>query len=1014
MSAGYSCPGCDLTGHDFSGQNLTNADLTGAILTGANFSHATLAGANLTNAVLGGVNFTACDLTTTRFSSPPIFATSAAARTIFSQATIPFATLGLNWSYLDLSNATISGLPNDLTQLSALSATLVGLPLAGKKLLNAHLNYADLTSADLSQANLAYAILTGANATQANFVGAQLQYAVFSKATLTQTSFKNAIIEGNDFTQTELTGTVFDGTDLTTSTFNAVTQFSTDPARLTSFQGATLNYSLLRTNWSCLNLAYTKLVGLSSNVNLNPLIAEHAVLTGINFSGYSLAGADFHYASCASADFTNANLTGTNFRNATLQGVSFYGATLQQATLAYADCTGAVFTSISFDGVDLTGAILTRAKLMQAQFNGVKGATLVNAQMANADATGAQFGTISPSFDLSPSYETVLDENQPTALIPAFQEYGISLSTNLDLTMCRALWEVDDQGDSELYLVGMAPASNGAMVITGYPPTPFTLPVQAEVYLNTSDVGKLQPLFKQQGITLSTKTSVTTRTAVWRLVDNSNRITYTIRKGIHAQGVAVLTVYTSVMAANLTNAYMPNAILTDANLYQVNASGIQLYGTSATLDGATLDDANFNSANFGSMSLKQGHMQGVTLDNAVLTNARFNGTDFTPSSTGKAVSMAGADLSGADFTGALLAGANLTNAAVTVPIGTSTSYGVYLFSMPDSSGSLASELTQAEKKFSLNPGGKDVNLFLQYQAALDAPTAGNNFALIQQAFQQQGGVTLSNTASISTEQQQSAWQIVENSTVSYTVWSGFDGEGENELYVKSSQTDTAVFSLNPTGSPTDYQTYLNALNTANIPVLQQGFAAQGYPLSTDAQVQATRQGIVWQVADLPISYTVWAGLDLNNNMELYVRPSLEEVSKQFQQHQTPLRSQATVSTFTQGGGWQIDNDSADPQNFDMGYMKFVVLKNGNNLDVYGTAIHVQQLGTNNQLVITNVQCKQTLLTTVNFSDDTICPNGESVSQQKTGTSFSTWMHAMTPPKPPSCVPTPNTYCPITT
>ena len=95
-------------------------------------------------------------------------------------------------------------------------------------------------------------------------------------------------------------------------------------------------------------------------------------------------------------------------------------------------------------------------------------------------------------------------------------------------------------------------------------------------------------------------------------------------------------------------------------------------------------------------------------------------------------------------------------------------------------------------------------------------------------------------------------------------------------------------------------------------------------------------------------------------------------------------------------------------------MKFVVLKNGTNLDVYGTALHVQQLGANDQLVITNVACKQTVLDQSNFSGDTKCPNGEAVSQQKSGTSFSTWMRAMTPPKPPSCVPNPNTYCPITT
>ena len=235
----------------------------------------------------------------------------------------------------------------------------------------------------------------------------------------------------------------------------------------------------------------------------------------------------------------------------------------------------------------MTGAILTNAKLTQAQFNGANGATLVNAQMANVDASGAQVGTISSAFDLSPSDETALDENQPVGLIPAFREHGISLSTDLDLSMRRAMWEVDDQGNSEVYLVGMAPAAHGAMVINGYLPTPFTLPAQAEAYLDTSDVGKLQPLFKQQGITLSAKTDVTTRTAAWRLVDNTSQITYTIRKDNRSQGVTVLTVYTSVKAAELTNAYMPNANLTGANLYQVNAARIQLYGTSAKLDGAT-------------------------------------------------------------------------------------------------------------------------------------------------------------------------------------------------------------------------------------------------------------------------------------------------------------------------------------------------------------------------------------------------------------------------------------------
>lgn len=53
----YSCPSCDLQGHDFSGKDLTNANFSFANLDNANFSHCTLNGAMFDNASMQGANF---------------------------------------------------------------------------------------------------------------------------------------------------------------------------------------------------------------------------------------------------------------------------------------------------------------------------------------------------------------------------------------------------------------------------------------------------------------------------------------------------------------------------------------------------------------------------------------------------------------------------------------------------------------------------------------------------------------------------------------------------------------------------------------------------------------------------------------------------------------------------------------------------------------------------------------------------------------------------------------------
>lgn len=135
--------GANLTGVNLSTSNLTNANLTGAILDGANLSGADLSGADLTGAslintifdgaIMHHTKFIRCDLTSASFSYPPDFTRAENDRTTFLQATVPYKLLGSNWSYLDLSDAKITGIPESIANLNADYALLPdGLDLSKK------------------------------------------------------------------------------------------------------------------------------------------------------------------------------------------------------------------------------------------------------------------------------------------------------------------------------------------------------------------------------------------------------------------------------------------------------------------------------------------------------------------------------------------------------------------------------------------------------------------------------------------------------------------------------------------------------------------------------------------------------------------------------------------------------------------------------------------------------------------------------------------------------------------
>ena len=206
-----------LTGADLSGTDLsTIGAMQGAILTRANLRRATLTGVNLTGANIKGTDFTGCDLTTLVLGSPFDRPTDPDTPTIFADCTLPYGMLGLDWSCLDLSGATITGLPNDLTGLKA-----YGLRRRKGDFIGFVLDGADFSSATLDNAMFTEAKLRAHGTTPATFDGSRLMGASFTEAVLDRTRFTDAALGGvsqsaaaADFSYAFLSNCSFGGANL--------------------------------------------------------------------------------------------------------------------------------------------------------------------------------------------------------------------------------------------------------------------------------------------------------------------------------------------------------------------------------------------------------------------------------------------------------------------------------------------------------------------------------------------------------------------------------------------------------------------------------------------------------------------------------------------------------------------------------------------------------------------------------------------------------------------------------
>jgi uncharacterized protein YjbI with pentapeptide repeats len=914
----YNAQGCDLTGRRLAGKDLRGANLRGATLLGTSFAGVvSLDGADLTGTAIGaGTDFSGCDLTKVIFGVNPPLGSDAAHPVAFRSATVPYRILGANWQALNLSGATIEGMPAEIDGFTVTECDVSGLDFSAKVLKNAHFlsvtaHQAGFRGATLDNAVFGRRTATPTDLTGAVFAGASIPGGVYDTATLTDADFTKATLANATFLNARMDGTVFDGTDLTSCAFSSPPWWSKQPGGNTSFRGATLNLTTLGRQWSYLDLTGATLAGLAGTSDLDDLEARGAVLTGLDLSGHSLdradltgttiagtifRGAHMDYATLRSVAgerpvFDGAVLTGARFDPSdsgsptTLRGASFAGAHLEQADVSHADFSPASDgTAADFRGAGLGKLTAAGASLASANLSGVvmHGAVFTDATLTGADLTAAVLGALSNVFTVAAG-EAAYD--------------------------------------------------------------PFL------VALRAADVGTVTKIFAAHQVTLGPGAQVTVEDAAraWQ-VQNDPTI-FTVLLVTAKDGTTSLQVFQPAehAEAELTGAFMPDAILTDANLIGVKASAVQLFATKSSLNqlaGAVLNNINLSNAILGSavaIDLSQARLAGATLSFAFLMNADLGAADLT------GAALDHTQLQGAKFADAILTDATLADAAVSVLVLTSDegtdTYGVPLF------------------------------------VALGAAAAGSPL-------------------------------LAELEAATVLVLAD-----ENNTY------DRLAAALNSTGLG-EVRAAFSALGvtiSASATVLD---VANPEPQGPTAGGQSGQS--IWVVSDPAAagSYTVWEAIDFAGTQVINARPSTPELTKLFSDNYAvvlfPQATIGSISTADETKAWVIDNDSTNPDNFQTGYVQFVLVQQGADLAGYGTLVHATRAASTGQDEMGIFSFAETNLRKdpqhdpgdTYLLDSTTCPNGYKLGvNQYEGRTWAEMMQAQDrPPAPPPCVPSPVAPC----
>lgn len=371
-----------LVGTDFSHSDISNAKLTSCTLTKALLNNCTMSQTDLSGSNLSGANLNELDLTNVvigtslpQFCTNPTVAPSPTdPRTTFFKSKLKQSLLGLQWSKLDLREATLK-IEAELNckdqHISAMHSILTGL------------NQNDLSGVAFQSAKFDYAVLDHVDLTGSDLTGASLKYASMHETVLSDATLKGADLTGAQLGSLSQLFTLPTGfeTHLNTGPVNAETRDQFSHNGITLSAAATLSTQALGRVWllndTDHNVTYT--IRLDGD--------ETKVLTV-----YKQGGA----ASLVNAYMPDAILAQANLYAVIATGAQFYGskASVTDAILEKVEFNNANLSTVNFTKAQLRGANLSNSQLFNAKFNNANlspSADGVAANLSNTNLQGADF-----------------------------------------------------------------------------------------------------------------------------------------------------------------------------------------------------------------------------------------------------------------------------------------------------------------------------------------------------------------------------------------------------------------------------------------------------------------------------------------------------------------------------------------------------------------------------------------------------------------------------------------------
>jgi uncharacterized protein YjbI with pentapeptide repeats len=302
--------GCDfgenknLSNINFEGAQLLNMNLSNLSFNNINFKGATLQNVILDNVQLKGADFTNANLGAAKISQIgviPIISQSMTNRTKFNGATVNKKLMSrknskgqiiYDWSFADLTGVIFvddeQKPTKDLTYLTAQSAFLKDLEWDYMNLSNADLSGEDTV---LSNVNFAYATLSNGNLKNTNLSGCNFSHALMVETNLESANISNVDMPYAIFWSSSLSGATvknvnFTGAFLIKADFSNIKDKNLQRCIFT-------NACLLQANFSGSNL---------SAFNGAIVSFDSACLQEVNFTGADVRGASFVNAAVSQTD----------------------------------------------------------------------------------------------------------------------------------------------------------------------------------------------------------------------------------------------------------------------------------------------------------------------------------------------------------------------------------------------------------------------------------------------------------------------------------------------------------------------------------------------------------------------------------------------------------------------------------------------------------------------------------------------------------------------------------------